>query len=72
MNPNFKAQSETLENYMDYDFNGSGKINSDFKRKTLTKPQWDIIRKIGAIKLYFLIALFLTCYLLCNSYQFNY
>ena len=44
---NYKAQSTTLENYMDYDFDDAGITNTDFERKTLTKQQWDIIRENG-------------------------
>ena len=40
------SQSDTMENYMDYDFNDSGS-RKYFQRKTLTQQQWGIIRNIG-------------------------
>ncbi len=49
----YKAQSETLENYMDYDFNKNNTVDPDFERKTLTKQQWDLIRKVGSKNGYF-------------------
>ena len=33
-----------MENYMDYDFDSSGSIEKDFKRKSLNKYQWDRLR----------------------------
>lgn len=50
---NYKAQSKTLENYMDYDFNNNGTVDPDFERKTLTKQQWDLIRTVGSNNGYF-------------------
>ena len=33
---------------MDYDFDRSGKVDPNFKRKTFTNQQWELIREVGA------------------------
>ncbi|MEN7547800.1 hypothetical protein AAG747_07765 [Rapidithrix thailandica] len=43
----YHPQSDTMENFMDYDFDDSGKKDK-FKRKTFYKWQWDKIRETGS------------------------
>ncbi|MBF6654032.1 hypothetical protein C3B47_14340 [Flavobacterium columnare] len=46
--PNWKTQSETLDNYMDYyQKANSSDINPDFERKSYTQKQWRIIQEKG-------------------------
>ncbi|WP_338790394.1 hypothetical protein [Bernardetia sp. MNP-M8] len=40
-------QSDTMENYMDYDFDDTGN-KQNFERKSFYKEQWEIMRKIGS------------------------
>ena len=39
-------QSDTMENYMDYDFDSTGK-KQNFERKSFYKEQWEQMRKSG-------------------------
>ncbi|WP_444622882.1 hypothetical protein [Flavobacterium columnare] len=46
--PNWKTQSETLDNYMDYyQKENSSDINPDFERKSYTQKQWSIMQEKG-------------------------
>ncbi|OXA71981.1 hypothetical protein B0A56_13880 [Flavobacterium columnare NBRC 100251 = ATCC 23463] len=46
--PNWKTQSETLDNYMDYyQKANSSDINPDFERKSYTQKQWRIMQEKG-------------------------
>lgn len=46
--PNWKSQSETLENYMDYyQKANSSDINPDFERKSFNQKQWSIMQEQG-------------------------
>ncbi|WP_459926576.1 hypothetical protein [Flavobacterium covae] len=46
--PNWKTQSETLDNYMDYyQKANSSDINPDFERKSYTQKQWSIMQEKG-------------------------
>lgn len=46
--PNWKTQSETLDNYMDYyQKENSSDINPDFERKSFTQKQWSIMQEKG-------------------------
>ncbi|MCH4829281.1 hypothetical protein [Flavobacterium columnare] len=46
--PNWKTQSETLDNYMDYyQKANSSDINPDFERKSYTQKQWNIMQEKG-------------------------
>ncbi|MEN7551861.1 hypothetical protein AAG747_28350 [Rapidithrix thailandica] len=51
--PNYKPLSETMENYMDYDFDAQGQVVPKFQRKSFYKSQWDIVRN-GTMQLRYL------------------
>ena len=40
-------QSNTMENYMDYDFDSTGK-KQNFERKSFYKKQWEKMRETGS------------------------
>lgn len=46
----YNTQSESDENYMDYNENSRGQNNSNMKRTVFSKNQWDTIINVGVVK----------------------